>query len=213
MACASQAPVGRSAGTAVPGDAGHWAPGRRQGRFGSTSGHIGWDPSMKLESWNSGGKSVVQRSGEVVRLLPAMVVFSLMCGCAGPQDEQPPGHHPASHSAVTGSLSSLGPPARSALAGAALTFDAHTASVIAFGAPYVDAGDGQTVVPGDPTSATWIWTGEAWTPAHPAQSPPPRAGASLAYDPMTQRVVLAGGSDTPATHRSLPRQCGTATAA
>jgi len=41
---------------------------------------------------------------------------------------------------------------------------------------------------------TWSWDGLAWTPVDSA-GPPPRVGASMAYDPSTRSVVLVGGRD------------------
>jgi hypothetical protein len=41
---------------------------------------------------------------------------------------------------------------------------------------------------------TWTWDGHAWTQQHPATSPGPILGASMAYDDATGLVVLFGGS-------------------
>ncbi|WP_201391755.1 kelch repeat-containing protein [Ktedonobacter sp. SOSP1-52] len=41
---------------------------------------------------------------------------------------------------------------------------------------------------------TWTWDGHAWTQRHPAASPKPILGASMAYDDATGLVVLFGGS-------------------
>ena len=44
---------------------------------------------------------------------------------------------------------------------------------------------------------TWTWDGATrdWTRQNPPTSPPARVGTSLASDPVTQKVVLFGGSD------------------
>jgi len=47
---------------------------------------------------------------------------------------------------------------------------------------------------GKQTEETWAWDGRAWTQLHPAQSPPPLAGAAAAYDPASRRVILFGGN-------------------
>ncbi|MHB8289618.1 MAG: Kelch repeat-containing protein [Acidimicrobiales bacterium] len=44
---------------------------------------------------------------------------------------------------------------------------------------------------------TWSWNGTTWAEQHPAQSPPPRRAASMAYDAATHQVVLFGGVDYP----------------
>jgi len=42
---------------------------------------------------------------------------------------------------------------------------------------------------------TWTWDGTTWTKQQPATSPPPRAGAKMAFDPVRRVVVLFGGND------------------
>ncbi len=63
-----------------------------------------------------------------------------------------------------------------------------------------DTGTGQLVLfGGSPASApgalgdTWTWDGSNWTEQSPAQSPPARLDASMAYDPGTGQLVLFGG--------------------
>jgi hypothetical protein len=46
-----------------------------------------------------------------------------------------------------------------------------------------------------PTNETWLWNGESWTEASPEVSPPPRSGASMAYSPPLDGIVLFGGSN------------------
>ncbi|MFI5299206.1 MAG: hypothetical protein ACHREM_14005 [Polyangiales bacterium] len=41
---------------------------------------------------------------------------------------------------------------------------------------------------------TWEWNGASWTQASPAQSPPPLAGAQLAWDARQERLVMVGGN-------------------
>lgn len=43
------------------------------------------------------------------------------------------------------------------------------------------------------SNETWVWTGNTWQQQNPANSPPPRADGSIAYDPVTHDVVLFGG--------------------
>jgi hypothetical protein len=43
---------------------------------------------------------------------------------------------------------------------------------------------------------TWTWDGKNWTQQHPATSPGPIGGASMAYDDATGLVVLFGGCPT-----------------
>jgi hypothetical protein len=41
---------------------------------------------------------------------------------------------------------------------------------------------------------TWVWSGSAWTQAFfTTPAPPPRQGASLAYDPGTRQALMVGG--------------------
>jgi hypothetical protein len=40
---------------------------------------------------------------------------------------------------------------------------------------------------------TWVWDGTSWTQLSPVTSPPARWRASMAWDPIGQRVVLFGG--------------------
>ncbi len=75
---------------------------------------------------------------------------------------------------------------------AAMVYDANTSDgyVVLFG------GEG----PGGPLGDTWIFQGGAWinvTPAVPdsTNTPSPRFGAAIAYDPSDGYVVLFGGAD------------------
>jgi hypothetical protein len=43
-------------------------------------------------------------------------------------------------------------------------------------------------------SDTWEWSGTDWIALSPAQAPPARAGAGLAFDASAQRMILFGGS-------------------
>src|SRR3954462_14797056 len=45
----------------------------------------------------------------------------------------------------------------------------------------------------DNTGATWLYAQGAWGKATPGASPPPRASASFAYDPLRKHLVLVGG--------------------
>ena len=42
---------------------------------------------------------------------------------------------------------------------------------------------------------TWTYNDSTWTQQHPATSPPPSLGPSMAYDPGTSETVLFGGDD------------------
>lgn len=46
-----------------------------------------------------------------------------------------------------------------------------------------------------PLADTWRWNGSSWTQLQPVHSPPARARAAAAYDPVAHRVVLHGGTD------------------
>ncbi len=50
---------------------------------------------------------------------------------------------------------------------------------------------------GKQVAGTWVLEGETWrevTPAAPADSPPPRQGATMVYDPDRREIVLFGGT-------------------
>jgi hypothetical protein len=65
--------------------------------------------------------------------------------------------------------------------GAAVATDPGMGGLMMFGGS--DAGD-----------QTWVWTGWAWSQAFSSTpGPPPRQGASLAYDPVGKTAVLVGG--------------------
>jgi hypothetical protein len=40
---------------------------------------------------------------------------------------------------------------------------------------------------------TWLWNGKAWHMANPVHKPAPRRGAGMAWDPLTNSVMLYGG--------------------
>jgi len=75
-----------------------------------------------------------------------------------------------------------GPLARSESASA---YDPATRQLVMFGGYR----SGSEPVVGD----TWAWSGSDWTQLHPTTSPAPRAGATMAYDPSTDQLVLFGG--------------------
>ena len=70
-----------------------------------------------------------------------------------------------------------------------MAYDAATSSILLF--------DGAYSTDGIPLSyvTTWSWNGSAWAQLSPANSPPPRCNASMAYDAATNNVVLFGGLD------------------
>ena len=70
--------------------------------------------------------------------------------------------------------------------GAASAFDAASGQVVYFGGS--SSSDYRTV-----QNDTWVYTQGVWTEVHPTSSPPARAGAVMAYDPIARTVVLFGG--------------------
>lgn len=74
--------------------------------------------------------------------------------------------------------------------GAYLAYDAARQTAIMFGGTSCTSQSCSTV------NETWKWDGVSWTQLFPAHSPPPKADASMAYDPATQTIVLFGGSET-----------------
>ncbi len=55
-----------------------------------------------------------------------------------------------------------------------------------------DAGHQQTVLVDffNLPVSTWIWDGSSWTKLNPLNSPSPRSGGALAFDPVSQKVIL-----------------------
>jgi len=69
---------------------------------------------------------------------------------------------------------------------AAATYDAKRGEVVLFGG--ARGNEANTL------ADTWTYNGTTWTLRTPATSPPARAGAAIAYDPIRERVVLYGGA-------------------
>jgi hypothetical protein len=44
------------------------------------------------------------------------------------------------------------------------------------------------------SNSTWVWNGTDWTQLHPQTSPNPRTHHAMVYNPVSQKVVLFGGS-------------------
>jgi len=72
--------------------------------------------------------------------------------------------------------------------GTAMAYDPASGQLLVFGGFASQAG-GPVFF-----SGTWAWDGVDWSLLHTAESPPPLAGASMAYDPSTRQVVLFGGA-------------------
>jgi hypothetical protein len=81
----------------------------------------------------------------------------------------------------------LSPPARYT---ASMAYDATTKDIVVVGG-IGNVSSSQIGNLGD----TWTWNGTTWTEQHPAVSPPPRRGSSLAYDAASRQVILFGGDN------------------
>jgi len=81
----------------------------------------------------------------------------------------------------------LSPPASPPASGGwSMAYDRATATVLLYGGtsylyPMVTHLD-----------ETWSWNGTTWTKLSPASSPPPSGGASMAYDPAMEAMLLVG---------------------
>jgi len=81
------------------------------------------------------------------------------------------------------------PSSPSARDAAAMVYDPAAQAVVLFGG---ETGQGR-ISPA--LNDTWLWTGTRWQQAQPVTLPPPRTGASMAYDARTQQIVLFGGGN------------------
>lgn len=69
---------------------------------------------------------------------------------------------------------------------ASMAFDPATNQLILFG--------GDTPQPAHVYDWTWTWNGSTWSRLSPAHQPEPRYGASMAFDPSTNQLILFGGA-------------------
>jgi hypothetical protein len=67
-----------------------------------------------------------------------------------------------------------------------MAYDAGRDEVVLFG--------GQVPIFGTEFGDTWVFSGDTWEEREPSDSPPPRVGVSMVYDPIHDEVVLFGGS-------------------
>lgn len=70
-----------------------------------------------------------------------------------------------------------------------LVFDERRNRMVTFGGASHTPDGGTTVC----TNDTWEWIASHWERQQPSVSPPARCGAALAWDPVSERVVLFGG--------------------
>jgi len=73
--------------------------------------------------------------------------------------------------------------------GARMVLDVNGGELVLFGG-LPDIG-----IPTAPNGETWVWDGTNWTQRFPVNSPSPRSLHGLAYDSVSQQVVLFGGAD------------------
>jgi hypothetical protein len=74
--------------------------------------------------------------------------------------------------------------------GHAMAYDAARGQVLLFGGF-------DSTTPSGLSNLTWVWNGVDWTQLHPKTSPGPMANHTMAYNPVSQKIVLFGGtSDT-----------------
>src|SRR5881397_3502990 len=80
------------------------------------------------------------------------------------------------------------------LVGASMAYDAARNEVTVFGTWYASTEFSTgTVLPATPTAETWTWRDGTWRKLVPANSPPPRTWAGMAYDEARREIVLFGG--------------------
>lgn len=71
------------------------------------------------------------------------------------------------------------------VAGHAMAYDEARGKIVLFG--------GQSGVTYGWGNQTWVWEGNNWRQVRPAMSPPARFGHAMAYDSVSQKVILFGG--------------------
>lgn len=74
--------------------------------------------------------------------------------------------------------------------GASMAYDAARGQVLLFGGEIPGAGPQNDTL----TNATWSWNGTTWQEQHPATSPSPRTGTTMAYNAIQQQIMLYGGT-------------------
>jgi hypothetical protein len=87
----------------------------------------------------------------------------------------------------------LSPPTSPPLSGGwSMANDPATATVLLFGGISSDRTSTRGMLPITPLGETWSWNGTTWTKLSPATSPAARYGASMAYDPGAEAMLLFG---------------------
>src|ERR1700733_10225066 len=85
------------------------------------------------------------------------------------------------------------PPASPPVSGGwSMAYDPATATVLLFGGISGDRAPASAMLPVTALGDTWSWDGTPWTKLSPATSPTARYGASMAYDPATEAMLLFG---------------------
>ncbi|HEY5800249.1 MAG TPA: kelch repeat-containing protein, partial [Burkholderiaceae bacterium] len=79
-----------------------------------------------------------------------------------------------------------GPRPRSA---AAMSYDPARQEIVLFGGLYYERATDRMEILND----TWTWDGQRWTQRFPLDTPTPRRGAKLVYDPQLGKSVMFGG--------------------
>jgi hypothetical protein len=80
-----------------------------------------------------------------------------------------------------------------------MAYDVARDRVVLFGGGLTNGNGGFA---GNISDETYTWDGTNWHLETPATKPPKRLGAAMAYDPVSQRVVLFGGDTTSADART-----------
>ena len=87
----------------------------------------------------------------------------------------------------------LSPPTSPPVSGGwSMAYDPATATVLLFGGISSDRTSTRAMSPVVALGETWSWNGTTWTKLSPATSPAARYGASMAYDPGTEAMLLFG---------------------
>ncbi len=172
------------------------APAATSLPIGHASGHQVGNTSpagfLGNGSWTLAGSAPFNRSGSAVAYdasADRVVLFGGLEGLTFEADTWSYDPRTATWTNVT----RIGAP--SARVYASMAYDPAAGGIVLFGGEWWTWDPSGGIFWGGVYADTWVWNGvtTSWTRLQPAQSPPARAVASMAYDSRVDRILLFGG--------------------